>query len=495
MFSKTVERRGRSAAWRISLWSGVAFAIGTAIAFWFLQSFLAHDIQSRADSWVTGELEVLADVAERTPANQLHDAVVDEIAELASREAPHDEAQAGAGNNSVFFMQITPGGQLKLHTGAVLGPADPAKLQRSEARLGSPATVAIHGYAVPFRVAETQLPNGDRIYLGLSTRYEQKVLRQLRVKFTLLWCAIFSFGTFLVFYATRRTLRRVQVITETAESIGSTNLRSRIPSLGSNDEISRLSLTLNRMLDRVESSMEQLHTISDALAHDLRSPMTSLRGKLELALMSSNPETREEAIAYCIDEVDRVSSMLSTSLDVSEASADALRLRQEPLDLDATLRSIVELYEPAFAHAGLSLHLQSSGTVLIQADASLLQRTVANLLENELKHLVGGRTITVALQGTETAARVLVEDDGPGFSDELLPHVFDRYIKGPHSAGHGLGLAFVAAVVRSHGGSVNATNRPAGGASIAIELPRDLQLAHVAHTVLPDEHLATPQLR
>src|SRR5579875_3105224 len=104
MSSRTGRSKPHSAAWRISLWSGVAFAVGTAIAFWFLQSFLAHDIQKRADSWLTGELGVLADVAERTPADKLHDAVVDEIAELASREAPRDDGAPGTLNRSVFFI-------------------------------------------------------------------------------------------------------------------------------------------------------------------------------------------------------------------------------------------------------------------------------------------------------------------------------------------------------------------------------------------------------
>ena len=471
MFSRIAEKKPRSAAWRISLWSGVAFAIGTAIAFWFLQSFLAHDIQNRADSWLTGELGVLADVAERTPANQLHDAVVDEVAELASREAPHDDASAGAMNRAVLFLQTTPDGQLKLHTGAGVGTADALAVQKSLVTPTRPANVAIDGYRVPFRVAEAQLTNGDRIYLALSTRYERKVLRRLRNEFAALWCAIICLGTFIVFFSTRRTLHRIHVITETAESIGRNNLRSRIPALARNDEISRLSLTLNMMLDRIEASVQQLHAMSDALAHDLRSPMTCVRGKLELALMSHGLEEREEAIVRSIEEVDRVSSLLSTSLDVSEASADALRLRKEPIDLHQTLRSMVELYEPTFTHAGLSLALQSHGSVLIEADPALLQRTVANLLDNELKHLAPGNTVTITVQHSPDWARVLLEDDGTGFPGDLLPRVFERYTKGPKSQGYGLGLAFVSAVIRSHDGTVVASNRPNGGACIIVELP------------------------
>ena len=477
MFSRTAEsaiaagKSSGTAAWRISLWSGIAFAVGTAIAFWFLQSFLANDIQNRGDAWLTGELGVLADVAERTPANQLHDAVVDEVAELASREAPHELESTEALNRAVFFIQTTPTGDLKLHTGAGVGLNDAAAIQAAKVFPGIPASVTVPGFGLPFRVAGARMPNGDRIYLALSTRYERKVLRRLRTEFALLWCTIIVLGTSIVFISTRRMLYRVQVITDTAESIGRTNLRSRVPALSRNDEISRLSFTLNKMLDRIEGSVQQLHAMSDALAHDLRSPMTSVRGKLELALMSPEPEEREEAIVHCIEEVDRLSSLLSTSLDVSEANADALRLKKETVDVDATLRSMFELFEPSFAHAGLRLILNSPGSVFVHADPALLQRTLANLLDNELKHLSPGKTICVTLSHDPAQACLLVEDDGPGFPAELLPRIFERYSKGAGSRGYGLGLAFVAAVVRSHEGSVRASNRREGGVSIMLQWP------------------------
>ena len=475
MFSRTAKNSPRSAAWRISLWSSVAFAIGTAFAFWFLQGFLGHEIQSRADSWLTGELGVLADVAERTPADQLHDAVVDEVAELASREAPRDDTSADAVDRSVFFLQTTSQGLLKLHTGAGVGATDAHALKQSPVVPGKPATVSIPGFLVPFRVAEEHLKDGDRIYLALSTDYERRILHRLRVEFTILWCLIISLGTFLVFFSSRRTLRRVQLITETANSIGRTNLGSRIPSLGRDDEITRLSLTLNHMLDRLQASVEQLHAMSDALAHDLRSPMTSVRGKLELALMSADEDKREEAIVHCIEEVDRISSLLSTSLDVSEASADALRLRKEPVDLEHIFRSMVELHEPAFNQAGLNLCFENEGSVYILADVSLLQRAIANLLDNELKHLAPGRSVLVKLQHTHERVQISIEDDGAGFPSAVLPQIFERYVKGPTSGGHGLGLAFVSAVVRSHGGTVVVANKAAGGAILTIEL--SLQVA------------------
>ena len=463
--------RVRTAAWRISLWSGVAFAVGTAIAFWFLQGFLANDIQNRSDAWLTGELGVLSDVAERTPGDRLHEVVVGEVAELASREVPHEEDIQNAMARAVFFLATTSQGELLVDTGAGNGAENLKAIRSTRLDLSNPRDIAIPGFAVPFRVASSKLRTGGRVYLALSTSYERRVLRRLRIEFAFLWCAIILLGTAIVFVSTRRMLHRVQVISETASLIGRGNLQSRVPFQGNQDEIAQLSLTFNGMLDRIESSVQQLHTMSDSLAHDLRSPMTSMRGKLELALMSGNEAVREEAIVSSIEELDRLSALSNTSLDVSEANADALRLRREPIDLEALARSMVELYEPSFAHVGLSLQLRSAGGLMIYADPALMQRTLSNLLDNELKHTKSGTSVVVTVCEAGRKATLHVEDDGIGFPDELTSRLFERYVKGETSSGHGLGLAFVSAVVRSHDGHVQARNNNSGGASILVELP------------------------
>ena len=464
--------RPKTAAWRISLWSALAFAIGSAAAFLFLQTFLANDIQNRADSWLKGELGVLADVAERTPGDRLHDVVVREVAELASREVPHTDDSAEAMSRAVFFLQTNADGELLVETGAGNGTANLAALRKGPPVGERPIDIYIPGFPVSFRVAGMSLPNGQKVYLALSTSYERRVLKRLRIEFAAIWCAIIVLGTAIVFVSTRRMLHRVLVISETAALIGRGNLSSRVPIEETKDEIAHLSSTFNQMLDRVEVSVQQLHTMSDSIAHDLRSPMTSMRGRLELALMSDELNVREDAIISSIEELDRLSSLFSTSLDVSEGSAGALRLRTEPLDLEQSVRSIVELYEPSFAQAGLRLLFKSDGDAWICADSALLQRTMTNLLDNSLKHGRPGATVVVTLHQEEKLTSLRVEDDGAGFPVDLLPHIFNRYVKGPASHGHGLGLAFVAAVVRSHDGSVSASNRPTGGALITIELPR-----------------------
>jgi len=221
------------------------------------------------------------------------------------------------------------------------------------------------------------------------------------------------------------------------------------------------------MLDRIESTVHQLHTITESLAHDLRSPLTAIRGKLETAL-ASDVRDHAESIVSAIDELDRLTEFLNTSLDVAEARADALRLSRIEVDLDELVRGMIDLYEPSMNDKGLGIQIRSAGSVKVLADPALLHRVIANLLDNELKHLPASCLVCVSLRADDHMATLTVEDNGPGFDVEVGRHLFERRVKGRASRGHGLGLAFVEAVVRVHGGSVTAVMISPGSSDVSI---------------------------
>jgi signal transduction histidine kinase len=225
------------------------------------------------------------------------------------------------------------------------------------------------------------------------------------------------------------------------------------------------------MLERIEQSVHQLHTITNSLAHDLRSPLTAIRARLEIVLTRDVTERDAESIERAINELDRLTEILNQSLDVAEAQAHALRLETGRVDLEQLLDSMIELYKPCMNEKGLRLDFSSSGRIEVMADAALLHRMVANLLDNEMKHLPPSRTVTIALRAGDEFAQLVVEDDGPGFSAETEPDLFTPGVKGSDSRGYGLGLAFVQAVAGAHGGSVRAENRENGGARLTILLP------------------------
>ena len=471
MSSRTDSAKMHSAAWRISLWGTLAYACGTVLIFVFLHGFVASDIQRRSDAWLSGEVDTLGDVAEHTPKDALYGRVVGEVAELASKEVPNRRREEEAANDLVFFLQIGPTGAVQLWVGPGKSELYVAAIEQAKFAQDRPIDVNVAGAATPFRVATLRIDDGSRVYLGLSERDELRVLNSLRLKFISWWLLLVMLGFAIVFFITRRMLSHVRRITEAASRIGHSDLHERVPASERNDEVGQLSRTLNRMLDRIENSMHQLHTITDSLAHDLRSPLTAIRGKLEMSLSAATHGDQAEPIVSAIDELDRLTEFLNASLDVAEARADALRLSRSEIDLDELLRIMIDLYEPSMAEKGLKIRLRSAGPVTVDADAALVHRMIANLFDNELKHLPASCTVTVKLEAADNHVLLLVEDDGPGFAPEVSQQLFEKRVKGKESNGHGLGLAFVDAVVRAHGGTITATNRESGGARIVLSLP------------------------
>lgn len=472
MFSGTVKPKMTSAAWRISLWAALAFAIGTMVVFIFLHRFVAGDIERRTDAWLTGEAAVLRGVAEKTPKQWLSMRLVGEVAELASREVPFKGRSNRTLNDSVFFIETASDKSLLMWVGAGDANAHLSAILKSRIVPETPTDVAIGGFDAPFRVVCVSTAAKGNIYLGVSERDQLRVLNRLRVRFILLWLLLVFIGYAVVFLSTRRLLRHVREITEAASGIGEADLSRRVPTAQRNDEVGQLALTLNRMLDRIESSVHQLHTITGSLAHDLRSPLTAVRARLEMALTAEARDEEAESIIAAIEDLDRLTEFLNKSLDVAEAKANALRLNRVSIDLDELLRSMIDLYEPGMSEKGIHVRLSSAGKVEVDADAALIHRMMANLFDNELKHLPPSCSVTISLRAADGVAFLAIEDDGPGFDPEIVSHLFEQRVRGRNSKGHGLGLAFVQAVVRAHGGTVEAANREKGGARLSIQLPR-----------------------
>ena len=162
---------------------------------------------------------------------------------------------------------------------------------------------------------------------------------------------------------------------------------------------------------------------------------------------------------------------LDTTLDVAEAQAGALPLDRTRVDLSAALRQLVDLYQPALDERQHELITDIEDHVVADADRSLMNRVLSNLVENEIAHLPVGCQIVVRLWSREGSANLVIEDNGPGFPPDITSRAFDRFVRGKQSHGHGLGLAFVDAVVRAHGGTAKISSSLSGGAVVTLSMP------------------------
>jgi len=463
-----------TAAWRISIWTTAAFAFGTGLAFSIVYLLVANAIQERSDAWLSGEAEVLARVSADTPKDHLYNRIVGEVAELATQELPDQRNASGQRLNSVFFLESNPNNnENPLWVGPGSYDAFLSAIQRTKLVPGVPQSITVEGWPTTFRVVARN-ENGRMIYMGLSNRGARHLLRTLTRRFLLLWGSTVLMGFLISYWSARRTLHRVQRITDTVAGIGSEDLGERLPEPINSDEISRLAKTFNHMLDRIQSSVNELRSVTDSIAHDLKSPLTSIRGALESALSSEPNEKWRDSVGDAIEGVDRLLSALDTTLDVAEAQAGALRLDRSMVDFSAAVRQVVNLYHPAMDERHHELVVDLEDHVLVDADWGLLNRVLSNLIENEIAHLPVGCQITIRLRSREGSAELVIEDNGPGFPPEISKRAFERFVRGKHSHGHGLGLAFVDAIARAHGGAAKISDGPAGGAVVTLSLPANV---------------------
>jgi len=462
-----------TAAWRISVWTTLAFALGTGLAFAIVYLLVAQTIRERSDAWLSGEAEVLAQVSANTPKDRLYSQIVQEVAELASRELPDERNSQGQRLNSVFFLaEYLAGNEGPLWVGTGANDAFRKAIQGSNLDRGTPQSLRVEGWPTSFRVVERHVDGrGMTIYLGLSNRGDMQVLHNLTLRFLLLWGGTVLMGFLIAYLSARRTLLRVEHITETVARIGSEDLGERLAASAGRDEISRLAQTFNLMLDRIQSSVNQIRSVTDAVAHDLKSPVTSIRGRLESALCNEPNDNWRDSVGEAIEDLDRLLNQLNTTLDLAEAEAGALRLDRRPIDLAGAIQQLIDLYQPAMDERQHEVVADLEGQVVVNADLPLFSRMVSNLLENELAHLPPRCRVHIRLRSQQGSAEIVIEDNGPGFPPEVAGRAFERFVKGKHSAGHGLGLAFVDAVVKAHGGAVKISDGPAGGAMITLSLP------------------------
>ena len=460
-----------TAAWRISVWTTLAFTLGTASAFSIVYFLVAQGIRERTDTWLSGEAEVLAQVSVDTPRDHLYKRIVEEVAELATQEVPDERNAQGERLNSVFFLATDPNNnEAPLWVGPSAADAFVSAIQRAKLAPGTPQYIAVEGWHQTFRVV-LKVQDGRTVYLGLSDRGTKYLLHRLARRLFMVWGGMFLLGFLISYWSARRTLLRVERITEAVARIGTEDLAERLPEPLNSDEISRLAKTFNHMLDRLQSSVNQLRTVTGAVAHDLKSPVTLIRGTLESALCSEGNEKWRDSVGEVIEELDRLLQLLNTTLDLSEAEAGALHMNRCPVDFSDVVRQLVDIYQPAMAERHHEVTIDLEQHVVVDADLPLLNRVVSNLLENELTHLPEECRVSIRLRSFQRSAELVIEDNGPGFPPNIGIRAFERFVKGKHSPGHGLGLAFVDAVTQAHGGAARISDRSGGGAVITLSLP------------------------
>jgi signal transduction histidine kinase len=252
--------------------------------------------------------------------------------------------------------------------------------------------------------------------------------------------------------------------------------RVRIGTRG--DELAELSTLFNTMLNKIETLISGMRMGLDNVAHDLRTPMTRLRGIAEMALQSeNNDDILREALVDCMEESERILAMLNTLMDISEAETGAMKLNLERVSISTIIEEIVDLYSYIAEERNIVIHTLFPEELYLTGDRNRLQQALSNLLDNALKYTaVGGRIEIEALERDQQII-ITMKDTGIGIPPEELPRIWDRLYrvdKSRSTRGLGLGLSLVKAVVEAHKGNIEVTSEPLSGSLFSIYLPKNL---------------------
>ena len=327
---------------------------------------------------------------------------------------------------------------------------------------------------------ELRFADGALVQVGKSVEARRDLLARFRATLglvTLLIVAIALTGGWLATQSALLPIRRLIAAFSRIVKTGRTD--ERVPVSRHDDAINELTMLFNAMLDRIEGLVRGMREALDNVSHDLRTPLTRLRGSAEMALASpADLDRYQEALADCVEEADRVLVMLNTLMDISEAESGAMPLRREPVRLADVVARAIDLYREVAETKGIRLVADVSADVVVEGDRVRLEQVGANLVDNAVKHTPAGGQIDVEIQRDGGRALLRVRDTGSGIPADELPRIWDRLYRGDTSRadrGLGLGLSLVKAVVEAHGGSVAVTSEPGRGSIFTVSLPQSAQ--------------------
>jgi signal transduction histidine kinase len=327
-------------------------------------------------------------------------------------------------------------------------------------------------------MASLRLRDGTLVQVGKSTEARDDLLARFRAALGIvtLTIAIIALGGGLL--ATQTALAPIRALHDAVSRIVRTGRTdARVELAGTGDALDELTALFNQMLDKIEALVGAMRDALDNVSHDLRTPLTRLRGTAETALAAPpDLERYGDALAECIEESDRVLVMLTTLMDISEAESGAMQLRREAVPLGDLIGRALDLYHDAAEAKGVALAADTAGApdAVALGDRTRLEQVAANLVDNAVKYTPPGGRVGVAAVRDGDVVELRVRDTGPGIPADERARVWDRLFRGDSSRserGLGLGLSVVKAIVEAHGGTVEVASSPGAGSTFTVRLP------------------------
>lgn len=318
------------------------------------------------------------------------------------------------------------------------------------------------------------------VAIGRSYEEGEGLIEQFTRRYSILLPLMMVATSLVGWFMAGRALVPINEVAKTAQRITGANLRIQIPPRGTNDELDRLIDAFNRMIERLDAAFQQSKQFSTDVSHELRTPLTAIRGQLEVALLAAKtPEQYQEAILNALEDVERLSHTIRALLQLSQAESGQLGLQKQTLDVSALIRDLMEQFYLPAESGKVKLTMTVPPHVSAEVDRIQFERLLSNLVSNAIKYTPEGGSVGVLLTDRPRELELVVEDTGVGIPRDHLPHIFDRFYRVPSATrersverGLGLGLSFVAWIVKEHRGHIQVKSTPGVGTTFTIRLPK-----------------------
>ena len=450
---------------RITAWYFSVLVVAFASLAWISDIGFQHSIEKTVNDASRANLKSIQSVLTRT-APKGNAALQDELNKLSDLWAGAGLLQVAAADGKLIFQS------------SAFADAYPP-LQPVPA---NDVAFTVHNLNwVQYRIAMQRVVAGGQVFLvraAIPTEPFDQALDRFRLILKGTLPLLVVFASLAGYWLSGRALTPVNEIIQTARGVGVRNLSSRLAVPPANDELRRLSETLNDMLARIEASVQRITQFTADASHDLRTPVALIRTSAELALRRSRTEEEyREALSRILATSEETTHLIENLLTLARADAGAAELHFGDVDLVSHVQKTVA--EAAILAAGKGIELQKelpSSPVHISADAGAIERLLLIVLENAVKYTPSGGKVELSLSNGSGNARIEVRDSGIGISEKDLPHIFERFYRADHSrsretGGSGLGLAIAKWIVDMHRGTIEAQSELGRGSRIRISLP------------------------
>jgi signal transduction histidine kinase len=371
-----------------------------------------------------------------------------------------DEIASGVARGGALLL-VDPAGHKLAGNLAAWPPTVHAPTQWTEMRLYPEGEARAQLYAL--RVLH--LPSGHRLLLGTNLEDRERMREALvEALFGAMLLAI-PLGILFGLMVVRITERRATKIGNVATRIAAGEFSHRVDEESEGEPFAKVAAAINAMLARIEELVEQLRIVTDALAHDLRSPLTRIRANIEKAAVHATEEEQQQALEAVSTDIDRMLRLISATLEISRAEAGMGRQQFAEFDLGDLLRDICEIYHPVAEERGVSLEVEEPRNIAYFGNRQLIGRADANLIDNSLKYGNVGGKIWIGSNDDGQVVRLWVAVNGPGIASELRDAAMRKYKRleeARTTEGSGLGLAFVRAIARLHNGDIELEDNDPG---------------------------------